>query len=467
MVSVADARVVLTQPEVIEMLGGEETVATLGVPLITIADLQADGDEAAWTAPDIDEGAVATLMFTSGSTGDPKGVTLSNGNVLAVCAAAKDILGDPETSVYVGWAPFHHVMGLMSQVFMPAYHGTQTVVMSTAQFQRRPVLWLQLMSKHRATWTAAGNFAFDLCAQLATDEQVAELDLSRVQTFFTGSEPVRMETVHRFVDRFASAGVHLDQITPAYGATEAMLITAKQVGGRLFYMDVDADALELGTLRGATTGRAYEMVSCGVPFPGSSVVVVDPATGLPVEEGQVGEVWTASASVSAGYWNNPKATAEVFGAKLPGDDRDYMRTGDLAAFFDGELFITGRVKDLIIIRGRNIYPQDLEAAATRVHPSVGIGAAFELANHPSDVGIVLEFDPERVENDDAGLDALSREIRAALVREFSLPSLAVAFLATGDVPRTASGKVRRSLSRSLIENGELDVLFADGFAKSR
>jgi acyl-CoA synthetase (AMP-forming)/AMP-acid ligase II len=204
------------------------------------------------------------------------------------------------------------------------------------------------------------------------------------------------------------------------------------------------------------------MVSCGPAAPLCEVAVVDPATSTRLPDGAVGEIWLASPATSPGYWQRPDATAETFGARLPGDRHDYNRTGDLGALIGGELFVTGRLKDLIIVRGRNIYPQDIEAAATRFHDAIGIGTAFELTGHPAEVGIVLELDLDLMPADDE-LAGFARELRSSLVREFSLPSLAIAFLPQGELPRTAIGKVKRVFTRSEIEKGALRVIYAEGF----
>jgi len=466
--SASGAKLIISQDSTLEKFSGlDQSDLFGGVPVTTVAQLLADGDGDAWVQPVIDESALAGLGFTSGSTGDPKGVIYTHGTLLAAMEASDRLMQASQDSVIVGWSPFHHVMGLTVQVMLPAYLGASTVITSVEQFQRRPIFWLQLISKYRATFSAAANFAFALCTQFATDEQIAELDLSSLEMITIGAEPVRMETVHAFLDRFAPTGIRESMIAPAFGATEAMLVTMKQRGNDMVVLNIDADALESGTLRPAEAGvRSAEMVSCGTAGPTSTLAIVDPANGTRVPDGQVGEIWISGPGISPGYWRRPDATAEVFGVRLTDDDEhEFYRTGDLGAVIDGELFVTGRLKDLIIVRGRNIYPQDIEAAAVRIQPEVGIGTAFELAGHPSEVGIVLELRDE-APTDAAGLAALAHDLRIALVREFSLPSLAIAFLRPGDLPRTGSGKVRRATTRMLLEQGDLPVVYADGFASS-
>lgn len=459
MVRVSQARAVLADADVLAAIDGLEGP---GIPVLDVAGL--GGDAEAWVAPGIDGAAIAGLLFTSGSTGEPKGVIMTHASAVASALSQEVLTRGDVPPVFVGWAPLHHVMGLCVQVVLPVVFAMDAVLTSPAQFQRRPVSWLRLMSTHRGTITVAGNFAFDLCVQFATDELVAELDLSQVTAFISGSEPVRTETIARFVDRFAPSGVRLDMVTPAYGSTEGMLVSFKRPGSPVFIIDADADRLERGELVRADGDGTIEMVSCGPPVEGVSVVIADPEDGAPLRDGLVGEIRYAGPTVSPGYWRDADATSAVFGQALRGGDVAYARSGDLGALLDGELFITGRVKDLIIVRGRNIYPQDLESAAADLHPALGISAAFELTGHPSVAGIVVEVDPERV--GDTSPEELSEALRTALMARFSLPSLAIALLPLGGVPRTASGKVRRSIARGSLEQGTLETSHASGFSTS-
>lgn len=453
------ASAVLASDRLLDTYSVEGARSDVGVPILRAADLLA-GDEDAWVRPDLASDAPAALVFTSGSTGEPKGVTMTHAGTVAGCAAAGGHVEFDETSIYVGWAPLHHSMGLMWQVVMPVLFGYDCVLAATEQFQRRPLLWLQLMSRHRATHSIAGNFAFDVCAQLVTDAQLAELDLSSLRALMTGSEPVRLDTVARFVERFGAHGIRRELIMPVLGSSEAMVLTAKPQGRDLDLVAFDADSFERGVLRPASGGREQRMISCGVPLEGSTLVIVDPESGEQLPDSAVGEIWFAGPSVSPGYWRNPEATASVFGARVPGRDESFLRTGDLGALIDGRLFITGRAKEVLVFRGRKIYPQDLEAAATRVHPAIGIGTAFELPSAEFEPAIVLELELGRGPAPDP--DGLADEVRRALVAEFSLPSLEVVFVSVGQVPRTASGKVRRAEARLALERGDLDVLRASG-----
>ncbi|MCR2763289.1 AMP-binding protein [Microbacterium sp. zg.B48] len=457
----AEASLLLVDAAVRDRLGDD--IALFGMPVLVLEELLGEGDPDAWTPPPIDGDTIAYLLFTSGSTGDPKGVITTHRGVVETSRACVPLFGLDRDATLVGWAPMHHIMGLATQALFPAINGAKAVACATELFQRRPIFWLQLISKHRGTSSAAGNFAFALCTQLATDEQIAELDLRSLKTLFTASEPVRPETVRAFVKRFGPTGITEDAIAPLMGMTEAMLISGKSVTDALTIRRFDAAALESGRLVPSAGAGSVEWVSCGRWTDRTSVVIVDPDTLMPVAEGVVGEIWVSSPMVSPGYFRRPDATAETFGRTLPGDDRSYMRTGDLAAIVDGELYVTGRLKEMLIIRGRNLYPQDIEAAARALSPAVGIGAVFELAGHPSAVGLAFEASAEALAEAGETADSLAELVRQRLVPGVSLPSLAVAVVAEGTLPRTPTGKVRRQPTRAQLESGALATLHASGF----
>lgn len=456
----SESTVFITDAAVRERIGD-----SLEIPVLLLEELVAEGDADGWSEPDIDEDTIAYLLYTSGSTGDPKGVIATHGTVLATADAMKQVFGSGREAVLVGWAPMHHIMGLAVQVIIPGVNGANAVVTSTEQFQRRPVFWLQLISRHRGTMSAAGNFAFALCTQLATQEQIAELDLSSITCLFCGSEPVRPETVRAFLERFSSTGVTDRVIAPVMGMTEANLISAKFPDESLLIRSFDASQFEAGLLVPAEGEGSMPWVSCGRPSDSTSIVIVDPDTLTPVPDGTVGEIWVSSPMVSPGYFRRPDATAETFGHTIDGRHGAFMRTGDLAAILDGELFVTGRLKEMIIVRGRNLYPQDIEAAARAVSEAVGIGAAFELSGHPSVVGLVVEVDDEALAATGEDIDVLASRLRESLLSAISLPSVGVALIRAGDLPRTPTGKVRRTPTRVQIEGGMLPTLHSSGFRR--
>ena len=455
----SEAKLVLSEDALLDAIanGGE-----LGVPVATVSELLLAGDAERWVDPERDADALAALIYTSGSTGSPKGVMLSHAGLLAFLQIARTAMQADDRSVIVGWMPLHHSLGLIMHVLLPVYLGAQAVLTATEQFQRRPVFWLQLISAHHATISVGSNFAFELCTQFATDEQIGDLDLSSLTMLMTAGETVRISTVREFVHRFAPAGMRESMVTPAMGMTEVTYIAVKPIHTDVVVLNADAGGIERGMLTDTEGARATQLVSCGQAAPLCSVVIVDPATGDRLCDGRIGEIWMTSPAVSPGYWRNLEATAATFGARLPGDVRRYVRTGDLGGIVDGNLFLTGRVKDLIIVRGRNIYPADLEAAAARTHPAVRTAAAFELEHTAAGAGIAIELDRERLVASGLTFAALSAIIRGALVREFSLPSLAVALLDAGGLPVTAGGKVRRIATGAMLQNGELSVLHVDG-----
>lgn len=460
-VAASGASVIVTDRTIVAALGDD--VGSLGAPVVLIDDLIAAGDAELWLAPDIDGDSMAYMLFTSGSTGEPKGVVGTHAGLLSAAHATNELVFSGPDPVLVGWLPLHHAMGLMMQVLAPTTLGAQIVLTTTEQFQRRPMSWLQLISDHRATVSLAGNFAFALCVKFATDEQVAALDLSSIRCFVSGSEPVRPETVAAFVDRFAPSGLNPDSIAPAFGTTEAMLVTVKPDGGPYRLMSVDPVELEHGRLVPSTAPQATDLISCGSPASGVRLAIVDPDSLAALPENRIGEVWISSAAVSPGYFGRPDATAETFGFTLPADDRSYMRTGDLGALVDGELFITGRLKDVIILRGRNIYPQDLEAAAAALSPALGVGAAFELERPSAFVGVLVEYDAHEAGADGENPDALLSRVSRELLDRFSLPSIAIGLVPLGSVPRTATGKVRRKPARAMLDSRELTLLNSIGF----
>lgn len=458
------ASAVLANAGALRALGVEDDGGPLGIPLI-IVDGPADGDPDAWEPPERAESDLAILQYTSGSTGLPKGVMISYGNLLANQLAMHDVSQMSATSVCVGWLPHYHDMGLIGLILQPLYHGAQLILTSPSQFLRRPLLWLTLLSRNRATHTVGPDFAFALCTRLATDEQITDLDLSALETVITGAEPVRITTLDQFTERFSAAGFRGEAFVPAFGMAETtLLVSAHRSATPPTAVTVSAVGLELGEVRPPTEEeRPVDLVLCGAPARDTEIVMVDPDRRVPVGIGAVGEIWVRGASVAQGYWNRPDATLEEFGATMMGDDRPFFRTGDLGTMIDGEVVITGRLKDLIIIRGRNIYPQDLEQLAASAFPRGAVAAAFELPDTAQEAAIVVEADLGDTD-DAAEIVAL---IRRRVRDEFGLPGAGVVLIRKGSLPRTTSGKVQRSLTRSLLTANRMPVLHADGIEVPR
>lgn len=439
--------------------GGDERLASLR--WIAADDDSADAS-ATFRAPAIGSTDVAMLQYTSGSTAIPKGVVLSHRNLLHNLSLIRAAFSVEHGADDVGcfWLPPFHDMGLIGGILQPCYVGRGAVLMSSATFLQRPSSWLEAMSAYRATTSAAPNFAFDLCVERIKPDEMRGLDLSAWHTVFDGAEPIRAETIDRFARAFADVGFRREAFFPCYGLAEATLFVSGGPRGHGPYtLDVSRAALEHKRVVPATAGDRLRLVSSGAPTTGERVIIVDPDTRLECDERRVGEIWVNGESVARGYWQNPEETAATFHGTLAGDESvTYLRTGDLGFLDDGQLFVTGRLKDLIILNGRNYYPQDLELAAERSHPSLrpGHSAAFALAGEGRErLAIALEVTRHHRETEH---EAVFSAVRRALAeREGVLPDVIVLVRQNG-IPRTSSGKVQRRATRTMLGDGTLDVI---------
>ena len=416
-----------------------------------------------WRDPDAHDDDLAMLQYTSGSTAAPKGVMLSHRNLLhnlSLIRSAFPVRHAPD-DVGVFWLPPFHDMGLIGGILQPCYVGRGAVLMSSATFLQRPLSWLEAMSKYRATTSAAPNFAFDLCVERIKPEEVRTLDLGAWHTVFDGAEPIRADTIDRFTRAFTEAGFRREAFFPCYGLAEGTLFVSGGPWGQgPSTLDVSRAALEEKRVRPATAGDRLRLVASGAPASGQTVRIVDPNTLSPCDDRRVGEIWVAGGSVATAYWNKPEESRATFDARVRGDDRRYLRTGDLGFIDDGQLFVTGRLKDLIILSGRNYYPQDLELAAERSHPSLrpGHAAAFALNGVDGEgerLAMALEVTRHHRETEN---EAVFSAVRRALAeREGILPDVIVLVRQNG-IPRTSSGKVQRRATRSMLLENTLDCV---------
>ncbi|MGB4778248.1 fatty acyl-AMP ligase [Microbacterium sp.] len=459
----AKAKAIIAVPGALESLG---VTPDQPFPPVILVEGPADADPDRWTVPAVDEDSLAILQYTSGSTGVPKGVMVSFGNLIANQLAITAVTELTEDSIGVGWLPHYHDMGLIGQLIQPIFCGAQMYLTSPSQFLRRPVLWLRLISEFRVTHAVGPDFAFGLCTRLITDEQLADLDLSSLEVVITGAEPVRMTTLEAFGERFAPTGFRMQAFVPAFGMAETtLLVTAHRDATPPQAIRASAAGVEAGRFFPAEgTERALAFVPCGPPTQDTEIAIIDPTTSERVGPGDIGEIWVTGTSVAQGYWNRPDETAAVFHATIADEPGTrWLRTGDLGVLADGELVITGRLKDLIIVRGRNIYPQDLETAAAAFLPPGCLSAAFESESSSTQIGLVAEIDAAKMDPD--AVTQLLTAIARQLTDEFTLPGLSVALIRKGSLPRTTSGKVQRALTRRLIDRSELPVISARGFAE--
>jgi acyl-CoA synthetase (AMP-forming)/AMP-acid ligase II/acyl carrier protein len=455
------ASAVLTTSAVLELASGLLSFAPeLGALRWIAADLLPvdDGAFAAWR-PRLDPAAPAFLQYTSGSTGTPKGVVVTHDNLLHNQAIIRAFAAPPPHAHTVSWLPLYHDMGLIGTVLGPVFAGMGCTLMSPVAFLQRPARWLEALSTFRGTMSGAPSFAYELCTRKVGPEARARLDLSAWEIAFNGAEPVRAETLARFAEAFAVCGLRPHVVRPVYGLAESTLIvTGARKQSPAVTVRVDAAALERGQVtlaRGDAPAR--ELVGCGRPFGDHRVEIVDPTTRRRAAAGVVGEIWIAGPSVARGYWQRPEDTARDFDARIEGTrEGSFLRTGDLGFVHEGELFIAGRSKDVIIVRGRNLHPHDLEMAAERAHPAVrpGCVAAFG-AEEGGEEGVVVvaEIDERRAPDPAAVVSA----IRAAITAEVGAGPQAIALLRARSLPKTTSGKVQRRACRELFLRGGLSL----------
>ncbi|MFC4147270.1 AMP-binding protein [Micromonospora mangrovi] len=409
--------------------------------------------------PPPSDDAVALLQYTSGSTSDPKGVMVTQGNLGHNLAEIHAQLGLGPDTVGALWLPHFHDMGLISLLGC-WYAGGDGVFMDPMTFLRRPVRWLQAISRWRATMTVAPDFAYELCARAVSSAQAADLDLSSLRVALTGAEPVRARTLAAFGERFAPAGFRPEAFSPCYGLAEnTLLVTAVDAGTAPTVRWAEPRAWERAEFRPTTAGQGIALVGCGTPVT-QQVRVVDPTSREPVPAGRTGEIWVRGASVAAGYRDRPTATAETFGARTRDGDGPWLRTGDLGTLIEGELHVTGRLTDMLVVRGRNLCPQDIEHAARDLHPALagGFGVAFGVTVDREYVVLVQEV--RRALLDAADPAEVADTVRTRLARDFDMPPPAVVLVNRGAVRRTTSGKVQRRLMRELFLSGSLRPLHA-------
>ncbi|MEO6795232.1 MAG: beta-ketoacyl synthase N-terminal-like domain-containing protein, partial [Mycobacterium sp.] len=435
----------------------------------SITDVNAAGSEAAWVAPQIDGDTIAMLQYTSGSTSAPKGVVLTHGNLVHNLETIAEVWNPhPDMRVSgVFWLPPYHDMGLIGGLLGTMYAAGTSLLMPPTAFIKRPMRWLEAISRHRGTITAAPNFAFDMCVELSSPQERAALDLSYWNVALCGAEPVRTATLDGFAEAFAPAGFRPEAFYPVYGLAEGTLLVSGESESPVPVVR-HIDRVELRDNRIVEVApehpSAATLVGCGRPPGGQRVVIADPETRRACGPDEVGEIWVSGRSVAHGYWGAPELSAETFAATLSDTgEGPFLRTGDLGFLRAGELFVTGRHKDLIIIRGNNHYPNDIELTVQNTNPALlrGRGAVFSVAPEAGaaeQLVVVQEVDPSRLVGDKAA-DAM-QVIRTAVTEHHAVRTHAVVLVQPLQLPTTSSGKIQRSTCKQRYLDGELPVVAA-------
>jgi 8-amino-7-oxononanoate synthase/acyl carrier protein len=442
----AEAKIALTTFEVLERV---QTMIADTPALQRIrwraTDQWDDEQSTQWRRPDVHGDTLAFLQYTSGSTGTPKGVMLTHSNLMHNSAMISYAFEHSRSGSGCFWLPLYHDMGLIGGILQPLYMGRPNTLMSPTHFLQKPVRWLQAVSQSGATISGGPNFAYDLCVEKVTAAQKRTLDLSRWTLAFNGAEPVRAETIDRFSAAFAECGFRREAFYPCYGLAEATLIVTggfKQAPPVVRTFDLHA--LERHTVEPATAGGSpsRQLVGSGGNLLDQTIVIADPDTCEPCAANRVGEIWVSGPSVSEGYWRREEESQHTFGARLKDGRGPFLRTGDLGFLNDGELFVTGRLKDLIIIRGVNFYPQDIERSVDGCHDNIqqGAGAAFAVGDAGAERLVVVQEVARHRNLDFAGIIAA---IRKRIAADFELAVSAVVLLKTGSIPKTSSGKIQR------------------------
>ncbi len=411
--------------------------------------------------PDVKGEDIAILQYTSGSTGTPKGVMVTHTNIMRNSEFMRQSFDLDPKSVSVCWLPSFHDMGLIEGVIQPLYTGLRSILIPPVSFLQKPVRWMQAITRYGGTHAGGPNFGYDLCVEKITEAEKKTLDLSSLRTLYNGAEPIRKVTQESFTHYFRDTGFKPQAFYPCYGMAETtLIISGVNVSDKPTYLPVIIEELEKNKVVVTNTDvpEINYQVGVGHAWIDTDIRIVDPETGTSCSDGRVGEIWVSGSIVTKGYWGNAHETKKTFHGYISGTgEGPYLRTGDLGFFYNGELFISGRLKDLIIIRGRNIYPQDIEFIVEASHEALrpNCSAAFSVDIDGVEK-LVIAAELERVFVRDPDTEGICDSIREQVFEEFELEVFAVALLRTASIPKTSSGKIQRRACRNGFIMGELN-----------
>lgn len=456
----ANARWAFSSAAMVEQLSGDGQHDDLvGVQLLGTDD-PARRNIDAWRRPKLSEHSLAVLQYTSGSTGSPKGVMLNHRNLIANSELILEAFDPRGEFVGMTWLPTYHDMGLVGGVLMPLYTGRPNVLMSPMTFLQRPARWLQGISKYGVTISGGPNFSFQLCADKILDSEMEGVDLSKWQIAFNGAEPIRASTLDAFADRFEKYGFNRSAALPCYGMAETTLIvTGGPISPRPVMTTFDGRGLEEKTVRpvAADHESARKLVGCGAVLESEKVMIVDPETREVLPAGSIGEIWVQSPSVGQGYYRRKEATEQTFRATTIDGDGPFLRTGDLGFLYENQLYVSGRLKDMIIVRGVNRYPQDIEETVEAASEVVQAGSVGAVAmEHDGREQLVIVAETVRAR--DLDWDKHIQAIRRAVTAEHELPPDAVYLVRNSSIPKTSSGKIQRHACLHAVRDGDLKLV---------
>lgn len=454
------AQLALTNEQIRQQIEGDANWVEWESISIVATDSLATDYKQHWTNPRIKPDDLAVLQYTSGSTGNPKGVMLTHANLVRNTEMIMHAFHMRQDSRGLSWLPTYHDMGLVGGILMPVFSGCHLTLMSPMTFLQQPIRWLRAISRYGTTISGAPNFAYQLCVDKIRDDELHDIDLSSWRVAFNGAEPIRPSTLEQFVDRFSKVGFDRRAFLPCYGMAETTLIVS---GGPQsedpLVACFDARELESNSVKvcGSDEANARELVGCGQILPGERVIIVHPKSRAVLSADQIGEIWVNSPSVGKGYWEKEEPTREVFQAYTADGAGPFLRTGDLGFIFQNQIFVAGRLKDMIIVRGVNRYPQDIEQTAELAHDALqgGLVAAFA-ANAADRERLVICAEIPRKEGSD--WNAVIQAIRRDVTQQHELPPDAVLLVRLGTLPRTSSGKVQRHACKLEYQEETLKIV---------